>query len=303
MKKIKLSNGMEIGTFEPPTHGFDPLKASPAELEKHGFPSRPTNARQLERYTRVMNRLKDRFQYVPPTFSIVPDKLHVPRIRRLADGTERSSSWSGGVVYAPTGQSFKWVQGDWVVPFVAALKQNEWEYLSSWIGIDGDGSSDVCQAGVSCDVFQSGNNVVTDIYPWWEWFGGPTVKLTSIAVRPGDMITVLICTTQGAGSSSATAFYSNQTTGASTSFVLTAPQNVTLVGNSAEWIVEAPQLIDAQGQFSQSQLPFYGGVFFTNCEAWLTNDDVVDGATGNNIDFPFSDGVLFPPTTVQCLFV
>jgi hypothetical protein len=53
MKKIKLSNGTEIGTFEPPAHGIDPLKASQADLEKHGFPSRPTNAHQLGRYTRV----------------------------------------------------------------------------------------------------------------------------------------------------------------------------------------------------------------------------------------------------------
>jgi hypothetical protein len=46
------------------------------------------------------------------------------------------------------GQSFIKIQGDWVIPDDDAPTTNKWYYCASWIGIDGDGSSDVCQAGV-----------------------------------------------------------------------------------------------------------------------------------------------------------
>jgi hypothetical protein len=109
MPKINLGHGLEVTLFEPPPHGFDPLTARPAELERHGFPRRPTNPRQLARYTRVMNQLKGRFQYVSPTFRIDHETLHGPRKRLLANGTEITSNWSGGVVFAPAGESFQWI--------------------------------------------------------------------------------------------------------------------------------------------------------------------------------------------------
>src|SRR5262252_590153 len=55
---------------------------------------------------------------------------------------------------APSGTSFRWVQGDWVVPDVDAPTENQWYYSANWIGIDGDGSGDVCQMGVECEVFR-----------------------------------------------------------------------------------------------------------------------------------------------------
>src|SRR3984885_13515288 len=103
MTRIALGEGREVRTFDPPPRGFDPLKASPAELERHGFPALPTNPHQLERYSRLMRELKGRFHYVPPTF----------RERRFRAGVETSNTWSGGTVFAPPGGSFQWIQGDW----------------------------------------------------------------------------------------------------------------------------------------------------------------------------------------------
>lgn len=31
-----------------------------------------------------------------------------------------------------------------------------WYYCANWIGIDGDGSGDVCQMGIECNVYRSG---------------------------------------------------------------------------------------------------------------------------------------------------
>ena len=230
-----------------------------------------------------------------------PEKRHGPRSRAAQAGSESSTNWSGAVVFAPSGDSFKWVEGDWVVPNVDAPTQNQWYYSASWIGIDGDGSPDVCQAGVECEAYRSGTTISRNIYPWFEWFPLPETQITNLAVSPGDMVTMLICTA-GAGSTSASVFFSNRTTGASTSFTFDAPSGTELVGNCAEWIVEAPTVGG-----SQNALADYGEVFFSVCEAVSAKSVTVNGGSGDNINMTaggvtVSDGNLITPTVVQCLY-
>ena len=58
---------------------------------------------------------------------------------------------------------------------------------------------------------------------------------------------------------------------------------------------------------AQSAIADYGGVFFSVCEAFLTNGNTVDEGTGNNINMTaggkvVSDGNLITPTVIQCLY-
>src|SRR5271167_4357325 len=117
------------------------------------------------------------------------------------------------------------------------------------------------------------------------------------------MVTMLICTGQAAGSTTATIYFSNRTSGASTSYNITAPGTTKLVGNSAEWIVEAPTVGG-----SQSAIADYGQVFFNVCEAQTSNGTTVNGGSGNNINMTaggnaVSSGTLVSPTVVQCQYV
>jgi hypothetical protein len=73
---------------------------------------------------------------------------------------------------------------------------------------------------------------------------------------------MLICTASGVGSTTAIFHLTNRTIGASTSLAFTAPSGTQLVGNSAEWIVEAPSVGG-----TQSAVAHYGQVIFTTCEA------------------------------------
>jgi Peptidase A4 family len=303
MAQFALDQGVKITTFEPPPQGFNPLTAAQAELTKYGLPTRLDDAHHLERYKQVWAQLKGKYHYIQPTFRVNSEKSHGPRKRRPTDSTETSGNWSGGVVYAPSGQSFKWIEGDWVVPDVDAPTQNQWYYCANWIGIDGDGSGDVCQAGVECEVFQSGTSITRHIYPWHEWFPAPEVQITNLAINPGDMVTMLICTGQAAGSTTATIYFSNRTSGASTSYSITAPGTTKLVGNSAEWIVEAPTVGG-----SQSAIADYGQVFFNVCEAQTNNGTTLNGGSGNNINMTaggnaVSNGSLVSPTVVECQYV
>jgi hypothetical protein len=184
------------------------------------------------------------------------------------------------------------------VPDVYPPTQNQWYYCGTWIGLDGDGSGDVCQAGMLCAAYQSGNAITRTIYPWHEWYPSPSVEITNLPINPGDLITMLICTPQGAGSTTATIFFSNTTSGVSTSYTITAPSGTQLAGNSAEWVVETPLVNGVL-----TSMPDYGEVFFSTCEAYLTNGSVVNGGTSNNINCvqngkTVSSGTLVTPTII-----
>jgi hypothetical protein len=318
MPHVKLENGITVTTYEAPPEGFDPLTANKALLEKHGFPLHLDHPEYKERFARVMSQLKGKMTYIQPTFRVNKEKTHGPMKRvtppappkgraleakqSIASATETSTNWSGGVVFAPKGQSIKWIMGDWVVPNVSPPTQGQWYYCSNWIGIDGDGSGDVCQAGVECECFQVLFINAKSIYPWWEWFPAGEVQITNLPINAGDYVTMLICTSQGAGSTTATVFFTNRTSGASTSFSFSAPAGTSLAGNSAEWIVEAPTVGGAQ-----SSIADYGEVFFSSCQAVTTTGTVLNAGSGDDINMTaggsvVSDGVLVAPTVVQCLY-
>ncbi|HST53538.1 MAG TPA: G1 family glutamic endopeptidase [Pyrinomonadaceae bacterium] len=302
MKEIKLEGDITVRTFASPPKGFDPFSASPKELEQAGFPPIPTDPHHLERYKRVFGRIKNKLDYIEPTLRVNHDRFHGPRKRETGAGTETSGNWSGGVVYAPAGQTFKWIEGDWIVPDVDAPTQKQWYYCASWIGIDGDGSPDVFQAGVECEVYRTGSTIKRNIYPWWEWYPIPEIQITNFNINPGDFITMILCSASAAGSTTGSVYITNRTTGLSTSAQLTAPAGTKLHGNSAEWVVEAPTVGG-----TQSAMADYGEVFFSVCEAFTNTGATINGGSGDNINMTaggkvVSEGNLITPTVIQCLY-
>jgi hypothetical protein len=308
---------MTVTTYAP-AHGFNPLTADVADLVKEGFPARPEDGQHLARFNQVMNSIKGKFTYIVPTLRENPETFHGPRQRPVspatvspgagAAATETSTNWSGGVVFAPSGETFRWIEGDWTIPNVDAPTPNQWYYCANWIGIDGDGSGDVCQMGIECEAYRSGTSITTNIYPWFEWYPYPETAITNFPVRPGDMVTALLCTS-GAGATSASAYFTNRTTGASTSLTFSAPSGTSLVGNCAEWVVEAPTVGG-----SQSAMADYGEVFFSVCEAVAydasgRSSTTVNGGSGDNINMDdgsgheVSAGNLITPTVIQCEYV
>src|SRR5208282_5979057 len=110
-------------------------------------------------------------------------------------------------------------------------------YSSSWIGIDGDGSSDVLQAGVEQDETCANGQSNTSYYAWWEWFPASSIRIDNFPLRPGDAISCLICVNS---QTSAQFFFTNQSQNVHTSFNVTASGTTSLAGNCAEWVVERP---------------------------------------------------------------
>lgn len=242
MPVINLEGDISITTFSPPS-GFDPLVASASELEQYGFPARPDSPRLLKLYQRVFTRLKGRLKYVEPSFRICQDKSHDLHNQTSSAGVFTGDNWSGGIVQPPQGQSFRQVLGHWVVPNAYPPKSGGLFLNSYWIGLDGfsgPGANEGLQAGVDCLLFGSSRT----LYLWHQWAPSSKVSITNPAVSAGDLLMISISAARGAGATTATVYFANISIGAATSYVVSAPPPTQLAGNSAEWIVEAPDGAD-----------------------------------------------------------
>ncbi len=90
--------------------------------------------------------------------------------------------------------------------------------------------------------------------PWWEWFPAGEVAITNLPVSAGDIMYCLICVNS---TTTATVYLTNQSSGVSTSFSITAPRGTTLVGNSAEWIVERPTVNGSVANLTDTKAVYF----------------------------------------------
>ena len=281
----------KVRTFEQPPKGFDPLAATAAELLHHGFPRRPDPVAEPEaslRWIRGMRKYRDlHLTHVIPEFKELPKHFHGPN-RRITEErrglvNDTSSNWSGTVVFTdPAVDPFVWIIGQWTVPDAYSPNPGDGNtyYSSAWIGIDGDGSTDVLQAGSETDVTGFGPAAS---YAWWEWFPDFSVAIPNFPFAPGDAATLLICST---GPTSAYFSFGNLTSLQYTSFSITAPPGTTLVGNCAEAVLERPGVGGGL-----AELPRYGENFFDAVTAYTKSGASYDVGTGTPISMVADDGV------------
>ena len=101
-----------------------------------------------------------------------------------------SRNWSG---YVLTGGPYKAVTGTFQVPLLypTALCRDTY---AEWVGVDGVGNQDLLQAGIS-EQLSTVWGVCTrhpQVWAWWESVPGPAAPLVTLAVRPGQWVTVTI---------------------------------------------------------------------------------------------------------------
>jgi hypothetical protein len=183
-----------------------------------------------------------------------------------------------------------------------AAKDGDRYCASAWVGIDGDvgidsnGSPDVLQAGCDADVNLSGGVTQHQYLPWWEWFPGDTSSINNISVSAGDVIDCLI-SVQAGSTATASIIFGNQTNNVAITFSIEAPAGISLVGNCAEWIIEAFGSLGA--------LAPYGHVDFSDCNAGTVAGHTITVGQGTVInmvdatDQIVSAGMIINPTEVQ----
>jgi hypothetical protein len=162
-----------------------------------------------------------------------------------SNGFQYSSNWSG---YALTGGSYQSITGCWTVPSVAPTAGNT--YSSTWVGVDGDGNTDLIQTGTEQD-WVSGSAYY---FAWWEILPAVATPINSLTIRPGDGM----CASLTEGGSGWTISLRDETNGDQ----FTSVQSYGGPGTSAEWIVEAP-IVCNSGSCAQATLANYGLTTFS----------------------------------------
>ena len=155
-----------------------------------------------------------------------------------------SYNWSGYALVnsqtSRTAASFYYLIADYVVPVAEqayGVCTGGWDYSSSWIGIDGYGSSDVLQAGTESDAYCSGATTSTYYAAWYEWYPNYEIRIGGFPVAAGDDMFVEVWSTSATVGH---AYMVNYQTNQVVNLTFNAPSGTTLKGNSAEWVVERP---------------------------------------------------------------
>ncbi|MFI5267411.1 MAG: G1 family glutamic endopeptidase [Chloroflexota bacterium] len=175
---------------------------------------------------------------------------------RPSRGRGVSSNWSG---YAANGGKFTSVSGTWTVPQPSA-NTGSLGADAAWVGIGGENSRDLIQAGTEETVLASG----TIHYDAWIEMLPQYSHPIPLAVHPGDSVTVSI--SQQPDSSWKISFKNNTTTN---TYDRTVQYSSSL--SSAEWIEEAP----SGGRGGVMPLDNFGNISFSSASA------VKDGQTVN----------------------
>ena len=285
-------------TFIAPPSGFNPLTASDGELAAYGFPPRPDrnlSAHSYAAWERAMKASKERvFPVLELTNHFNGQNIGAGKTR---NGTQNSYNWSG-IVNTTTASSYGstsiyWVATDFVIPVANQAYGSctgGWDYESSWIGIDGSGSSDVLQAGTESDAYCGSYGTAGYYSAWYEWYPYGAVRITSLPVTAGDDMYVEVWSTS---STQGYAYVVNYDTNQAVVIGMSAPSGVHLVGNSAEWIVERPSIGGGLATltnyiydyFSSGDAMTFGGTYYPPSSGGAIQVTMVDGS-GNPISYP-----------------
>ena len=275
MPTIALANGFSVRTYQVPPADFDLDKASDRERAIYGIPRCPVAFSDLAKRWEAKAQ---EFRIVEPAFE--PREVKRKRLPGFRPGRSPKTStiWSGGIVFPSSVDRIKFVEATWTMPHDPLLTGAK-NGMSTWIGIDGDdGSGDVLQAGCDAGVTTPGDDPQRQFNPWWEWYPAGSFWITTVAVSPGDELTCLICVQPGS-TSLASIFLGNVTTKVGCFFSAAAPPGVSLLGNCAEWIVEALEPCD-----NIPELARYTTVRFTECRAGTVGGYLLSPDGGNAIN-------------------
>lgn len=198
-----------------------------------------------------------------------PVKIH----QRQSDTSWDSYNWSGYAVTGAAG-SVTDAKASWTVPLVSCPigskpRQNQNQYSSFWVGIDGFNDNTVEQIGTDSDC-QSGTPTY---YAWFEFYPNPMFMINSVTIHPGDVISAEVSSTGGGSFTvSLTNVTTNQSSGSISTQVPGAQQS------SAEWIAEAPS-----GAGGVLPLANFGTVLFSQNGATVGGTAGAIGSFGSNV--------------------
>ena len=94
-----------------------------------------------------------------------------------------STNWAGYAAVAPANDHFTYVQAVWTVPTISASSP-AFSFSSTWVGLDGFGSSTVEQIGTEADG-APGDSAAAQYYAWIELFPANPLVISNLTIENG----------------------------------------------------------------------------------------------------------------------
>jgi len=237
-----------------------------------------------------------------------------PQIIGVSTSAQTTANWSGyellrhkifqleSLPHEIMSPPFDWVAGTWFVPSVTAQNFTGVNNSSCWVGLDGDVSPDLVQAGTEHDAFMLSipgivDNEFSTYYAWTEILPAPAQAISNFVVSPGDEIYVEVSignagTPPSLGGQFGRFLVSNLTRSVTTN--INTPLGGTVVpGGDAVWIVERPTV-----NGGLPPLANYGAIIMLNPQARQTDGQQV-GYLGNNVVDTMNNGATVLSTPVS----
>ena len=308
-------------TFPLLAKGQRPSAASNEELRRHGLPPRP-DPRKFPGAARLWLTAEKRFRFqVEPILITHPGRVHgyVRDLRKTkTEGTGYTSGNWSGKVFATGGRPYAEAWASWTVPRVQIPPGGGpgIYYSSIWLGFGGFNPTPLLQAGTEQDItLDAAGNITANTYAWTEWFTDvamqPEQEISQqvFPVSPGDSVALFL---YWAGGSNGSATFLNLDTGLSTAVQMTKPNDGTvMVGDTVEWIVERPSLIE-NGAIVPQPLADYGIVNISSAQVKTGYDTVTNQAelgsaeTANSINMEGANNQIISEENdepnVHCIF-
>jgi hypothetical protein len=191
-----------------------------------------------------------------------------------------SSDWAGYLVTPNLGNPNEQVTGinaSWTVPRIGVFSNDA--YSSAWIGIGGHSEKTLIQVGTEHDSV----NGQEYYYAWYEMLPDLAIRINSMSVSPGDLITAIITLVDSDTNEWAVRIYDVSN---GQGFYRTFNYNSSRL--SAEWIVERPHVND-----EKTLLANFGTVTFLDSYATIGEE------VGKIVSFPYSKVIMANELSAQ----
>ena len=262
-----LSGGMVANDFASVPQRFEPNTATDQELFEYGYPARPdpSDAAAQALWQKAVHLPRVSAGLVENAGKIHQAAQSVqlsPNTSSTSTSTSTNSlNWSAVAIDSKTAY-FTNIIGFWAVPNVASQVAGlDNGYSSMWIGLDGLNLGDLIAIGTESDWVGG----VAKYYAWVEVLPGAEVIQTGLPINPGDGIYAATQYKVVSGKASAYFFMSNFNTGKSVSTSIVFPTTLKFTGQSAEWVVDRPEVNGALYPLPNYGLAFMSGAYAQRC--------------------------------------
>jgi hypothetical protein len=253
------------------------------ELDKLGYPSRPDVMTSPDKYTRWVAQVSKPMT-VLPTYFVSTNVTATP-------ASYTSNNWSGLEAHSTTTHQYSAVTAVWdVPPVVLSSSDGATDYSSLWVGLDGDGTKDLVQAGTEQDAVDFFGTTFAGYYAWSELLPNQPTENSVFDVNAGDEMDVEVWIGTGSGAPNPNGSLGSfriidETQGEEARFD-TALDGTKYNGTEAEWIMERPTVGGSLPELAAYLVANMSGASVLNAKTtkW------VDGGTAANRNISMYNG-------------